>query len=135
MKILIFVLFSAFGTLAFAGHTVCSSSNLYYNNIQHDFEIEPPVGTELETTLIVFRGEVLLKESRVSGLGKHGIDSHRVEFSGDRQVLETTGSPVSGASTYKQKATLFEVSKTNPSEEIEIHSETLVCQQAWALVP
>ncbi len=135
-SLLILALTLIIGQTAQASFTTCAGPTLYYSNTRADMGMQPPPGTLIGTTVIVFDGKLKLKRDSFSGLGIHSPAKFYVDLiDATPKVLEKTGNMVSGQSINKNLAVLYKVNPSNPAKATELAREEVVCQQTWAMVP
>jgi len=130
MKNLLLLAVAFVGSFSYGSYTVCSSPDLYYSSVRHDFGTPPPPGIETGKLTIVFQGKVLVDQ--VFYNGEFVEPAYEVKFLGPKDVLLETGKPIAGRSVYNEVAAL---KGPGLSAEVEIMQIPVLCENTWAMVP
>jgi hypothetical protein len=118
-----------------ASYLVCAGPDLYYSSQRMDYGMPPMPGMLLGTTVIAYKGKVLLNRDDIMGEGQYSYPEYNIEFEGERSVVETSGNQVAGATIFLDVATVYKIDGVNPSTKKEVGTEGVLCTKTWALVP
>lgn len=116
---------------AYAGSTICAGPGLYYNTTRNDFAAEIPPGTLIGSDLIVYDGQVLIRNEVISGLGQFFIDAYKVQIQPGGKLIETSGDKNKGSKIVKTVGVIYSVDVSQPLIKTEIGREEILCTISW----
>lgn len=132
-KIAFLFLMTFASVCAQANTYTCANAQLYFSQIRYGGGVAPRPGTKIGSTILVYQGKLKMNVDRLAGQNPV-LEPYQFELSGKEETLEEKGNQVSGSKVYKDTATVYKVSKTNPNQrQVIIEGEEVVCSQTWEL--
>lgn len=132
MKIALLLSIAWLGSFAYGSHTVCSSPNLYFASVRHDFGTQPPKGTETGKLTILVNGKLLDSITYTQGQENIERPKYSVSLTGEKNVLLKQGNQTAGTTVFTTTALVKASASEDESTELKT---SVICESKWALVP
>jgi hypothetical protein len=123
------------GQSALASSTVCSSENVYYSYVSNDYGQQPPPGTIVGSTTLVYKGKVLEHANIITRV----FDSPKYSVSLTNETsIQSKGGPPSPVAESIYSATMtadtLASNKKHP-EKAALINEAVICKSVSSIAP